>query len=137
MLKKKKKKLKKKIIHKFRHVEWFKTKYSRYMNLFFFLLFFFFFVLHKINEFISMNLFSSFHNDHRHICLAHHDSAVGKSVNPWTFSLLRYWLKSVFVPVDRKFSVVKSVIHHSNKVGSIYQSMKLLSINQSMIECHI
>ena len=67
-----------------KHVEWFKTKYSR------------------------------------HICLAHHDSPVGRSVNPWTISLLRYWLKSVFVPVDRKFSVVKAVIHHSNKKLSTY-----------------
>lgn len=67
-----------------KHVEWFKTKYSR------------------------------------HICLAHHDSPVGRSVNPWTISLLRYWLKSVFVPVDRKFSVVSSVIHYSNKKLSTY-----------------
>jgi HSP20 family molecular chaperone IbpA len=56
----------------------------------------------------------------RHICLAHHDSPVGRDVNPWTFSLLRYWLKSVFVPVDRRFSVVNAVIHHSNKKLSSY-----------------
>ena len=67
-----------------KHVEWFKTKYTR------------------------------------HICLAHHDSPVGRSVNPWTISLLRYWLKSVFVPVDRKFSVVNAVIHYSNKKLSTY-----------------
>lgn len=67
-----------------KHVEWFKTKYSR------------------------------------HICLANHDSFLGRNVNPWTVSLLRYWLKSVFVPVDRKFSVVNAVIHFSNKKLSTY-----------------
>ena len=25
----------------------------------------------------------------------------------WAFSLLRYWLKAVFVPVNRKFSVLQ------------------------------
>jgi len=56
----------------------------------------------------------------RHICLAHQDSMVGRSINPWTVSLLLYWLKSVFVPVDRRFSVVKSVIHYSSKKLSTY-----------------
>jgi hypothetical protein len=45
---------------------------------------------------------------------------VGRSINPWTVSLLLYWLKSVFVPVDRRFSVVKSVIHYSSKKLSTY-----------------
>jgi HSP20 family molecular chaperone IbpA len=67
-----------------KHVEWFKTKYTR------------------------------------HICLAHEDSPIGRAINPWTISLLRYWLKSVFVPVDRQFSVVNAVIHHSNKKLSSY-----------------
>eukprot|EP01006_Ploeotia_vitrea_P043062 TRINITY_DN66689_c2_g1_i1.p1 TRINITY_DN66689_c2_g1~~TRINITY_DN66689_c2_g1_i1.p1 ORF type:complete len:585 (-),score=325.36 TRINITY_DN66689_c2_g1_i1:63-1817(-) len=72
-----------------KHVEWFKTKYSR------------------------------------HICLAHEDSPVGRDVNPWSISLLRYWLKSVFVPVDRQFSVVNSVIHHANKKLSTYFKEKV------------
>lgn len=38
----------------------------------------------------------------------------GEQLNPWAFSLLRYWLKSVFVPVAREFSVVDAVVHHSN-----------------------
>lgn len=38
----------------------------------------------------------------RHICLVNDDSSLGFDINPWTFSLLRYWLKAVFVPVNRK-----------------------------------
>ena len=41
------------------------------------------------------------------------------ALNPWVFSLLRYWLKAVFVPVNRQFSVVDSMIN--------YAAMKLSS----------
>ena len=41
----------------------------------------------------------------RHVLLANNDSDLGEQLNPWAFSLLRYWLKSVFVPVNREFSV--------------------------------
>jgi len=56
----------------------------------------------------------------RHICLVNHDSQLGKDTNPWVVSLLRYWLKGVFVPVNRKFSVIESVLHFSNKKLSTY-----------------
>ena len=39
----------------------------------------------------------------RHVCLVNQDSILGYSLNPWTFSLLRYWLKAVFVPINRYF----------------------------------
>jgi len=50
----------------------------------------------------------------RHVLLANQDSDLGEQLNPWAFSLLRYWLKSVFVPVDREFSVIDAVAHYSN-----------------------
>jgi len=50
----------------------------------------------------------------RHVLLANHDSDLGEALNPWAFSLLRYWLKSVFVPVDQSLSVVDAVVHYSN-----------------------
>ncbi|GAB5367045.1 hypothetical protein AAMO2058_001196500 [Amorphochlora amoebiformis] len=51
----------------------------------------------------------------RHVCLANHDSPLGKKINPWATSLLRYWLKSVFVPVDRDFTVVETVVQSASK----------------------
>jgi hypothetical protein len=30
----------------------------------------------------------------RHVLLANSDSDLGENLNPWAFSLLRYWLKS-------------------------------------------
>lgn len=51
----------------------------------------------------------------RHVLLANSDSDLGENLNPWAFSLLRYWLKSVFVPVSRDFSVVDAVVHYSNQ----------------------
>ena len=51
----------------------------------------------------------------RHVLLANSDSDLGENLNPWAFSLLRYWLKSVFVPVSREFSVVDAVVHYSNQ----------------------
>jgi len=51
----------------------------------------------------------------RHVLLANSDSDLGENLNPWAFSLLRYWLKSVFIPVARDFSVVDAVVHYSNQ----------------------
>ena len=51
----------------------------------------------------------------RHVVLAHKECDLGDSINPWAFSLLRYWLKSVFVPVSREFSVIDAVVHYSNQ----------------------
>ena len=45
---------------------------------------------------------------------------MGINQNPWTFSLLKYWLKAVLVPLNREFSVVDNVINFSNKKLSQY-----------------
>ena len=50
----------------------------------------------------------------RHVLLANSDSDLGENLNPWAFSLLRYWLKAVFVPVNRRFSVLQSVLQSCN-----------------------
>jgi hypothetical protein len=56
----------------------------------------------------------------RHVCLVNQDSILGYNQNPWAFSLLRYWLKAVLVPLDRNFSVVDSVIQFSQAKLSSY-----------------
>lgn len=61
----------------------------------------------------------------RHVCLVNHDSYIGINKNPWTFSLLRYWLKSVLVPLNREFSVVDNVINFSNQKLSQYFKCKI------------
>ena len=58
----------------------------------------------------------------RHICLANADSELGQMLNPWAFSLLKYWLKAVLIPVNRPVSVVESVLSFSNqKLSSYYK----------------
>jgi hypothetical protein len=49
----------------------------------------------------------------RHVCLVSDDSYLGLAVNPWVFSLLKYWLKAVFVPVNRQFSVCDMILQYS------------------------
>ena len=56
----------------------------------------------------------------RHVCLANQDSILGYNQNPWTYSLLRYWLKAVLVPLNRNFSVVDSVLQISNNKLTSY-----------------
>ncbi len=46
----------------------------------------------------------------RHLCLAEANSALGRAINPWAVSLLRYWLKSVVVPVQRELSITNTVV---------------------------
>lgn len=46
----------------------------------------------------------------RHISIGNADSELGLNTNPWAFSLLKYWLKAVFVPVNRPISVVEAVM---------------------------
>ena len=43
------------------------------------------------------------------------DCELGEETNPWAFSLLRNWLKAVFVPVNRRFSVLQSVLQSCNR----------------------
>ena len=65
----------------------------------------------------------------RHVLLANADSDLGEQLNPWAFSLLRYWLKSVFVPVAREFSVVDAVVHYSNqKLASHFKAHPQLAL---------
>jgi HSP20 family molecular chaperone IbpA len=56
----------------------------------------------------------------RHICLANADSETGMNINPFAFSLLKYWLKAVFVPVNRPISVVETVISFTKLKLSSY-----------------
>ncbi|CAG9331347.1 unnamed protein product [Blepharisma stoltei] len=59
----------------------------------------------------------------RHVCLANADSELGEENNPWVFSLLKYWLKAVFVPVNRPISVVETVLSISRvKLTSYYKT---------------
>ncbi len=71
-------------ILKEKHVDWFKTQYTR------------------------------------HVCLVNDDCAYGSYLNPWVFSLLKYWLKAVFIPVNRPFSVVDSILSYSALKLSTY-----------------
>ena len=56
----------------------------------------------------------------RHVCLVNQDSILGLSVNPWAFSLLKYWLKAVLVPINRKYSVVDNIVDSAGKKLSRY-----------------
>ena len=64
----------------------------------------------------------------RHVCLVNQDSILGFSVNPWAFSLLKYWLKAVLVPINREYSVVDNIIESAGKKLSRYfrQNIKLI-----------
>lgn len=68
----------------------------------------------------------------RHVCLVNQDSILGLNINPWTFSLLKYWLKAVFIPINRKFSVVESVINSaSHKLSSYFKADIDIVINDT------
>jgi len=68
----------------------------------------------------------------RHVLLANSDSDLGENLNPWAFSLLRYWLKSVFIPVAREFSVVDAVVHYSNqKLATHYKTHPQLALTHT------
>ena len=56
----------------------------------------------------------------RHIMLANEDCELGDSTNPWSFALLKNWLRSAFVPVNRRFSVLQSVLQSCNARLSSY-----------------
>ncbi|CAK70642.1 unnamed protein product (macronuclear) [Paramecium tetraurelia] len=51
----------------------------------------------------------------RHVCIVNDDCNLGKGLNPWVFSLLRYWLKAVFIPVNRSFSVLDCLLIQSRQ----------------------
>ena len=56
----------------------------------------------------------------RHVLLANEDCELGDRINPWTFALLKNWLRSAFVPVNRRFSVLQSVLQSCNARLSSY-----------------
>ena len=61
-----------------------------------------------------------------------HDSYLGFNFNPWSFSLLKIWLKAVLVPINRHFSVVESVINVSNnKLRSYFKHPINLVLNDT------
>ena len=66
------------------------------------------------------NVFWFKSNFTRHVCLVNQDSILGLSMNPWAFSLLRYWLKAVLVPINRCYSVVDNIIECASKKLSGY-----------------
>lgn len=73
----------------------------------------------------------------RHICLANADSEIGQMHNPWAFSLLKYWLKAVLIPVNRPVSVVESVLSFSNQKLSSYFKMPIeLKISDGVDALH-
>ncbi|EAR86836.1 50S ribosome-binding GTPase (macronuclear) [Tetrahymena thermophila SB210] len=74
----------------------------------------------------------------RHICLANDDSELGKQVNPWVFSLLRYWLKAVFVPVERPVPVIDQLMKFSTLQLSKYfktgVSLQLVETDEQLVK---
>ncbi|CAD8199059.1 unnamed protein product [Paramecium pentaurelia] len=46
----------------------------------------------------------------RHICIVNDNSDLGKSINPWTYSLLKYWLKLVVVPHQSKILKYNDIV---------------------------
>ena len=52
--------------------------------------------------------------------LANEDCELGDQTNPWAFALLKNWLRSAFVPVNRRFSVLQSVLQSCNARLSSY-----------------
>ena len=59
----------------------------------------------------------------RHVLLANEDCELGDRTNPWAFGLLKNWLRSAFVPVNRRFSVLQSVLQSCNaRLSSYFRS---------------
>ena len=68
----------------------------------------------------------------RHVLLASQDSMLGLSLNPWAFSLIRYWLKAVFVPVDQSGSLLSNVIQATQaKLNSYFKTSSFLSLSRT------
>lgn len=59
----------------------------------------------------------------RHVLLANEDCELGDRTNPWAFGLLKNWLRSAFVPVNRRFSVLQSVLQSCDaRLSSYFRS---------------
>lgn len=62
----------------------------------------------------------------RHLCIVNDESDLGKSINPWTYSLLKYWLKVVVVPHNKLLSLKDIVITCNSKLNNLFKkSLKL------------
>ncbi|CAD8098459.1 unnamed protein product [Paramecium sonneborni] len=74
----------------------------------------------------------------RHVCLVSDDSQLGLDVNPWVFSLLKYWLKAVFVPVNRQFSVCENILQYAtSKLTQYFKrevNVKLIDTDNSFVK---
>ena len=68
----------------------------------------------------------------RHVILANKDCPLGEETNPWVFALLRYWLKAVFVPINRRFSVLQSVLQSCNaRLSSYFKAHPQLTVENT------
>ncbi|KAL1507416.1 hypothetical protein AB1Y20_008257 [Prymnesium parvum] len=68
----------------------------------------------------------------RHVLLANEDCELGEQTNPWVFALLKFWLKAVFVPVNRKISVLQSVLQSCNlRLSSYFKAHPDLTITNT------
>ena len=64
--------------------------------------------------------------------LANKDCPLGEETNPWVFALLRYWLKAVFVPINRRFSVLQSVLQSCNaRLSSYFKAHPQLTVENT------
>ena len=68
----------------------------------------------------------------RHVLLANEDCELGDRTNPWSFALLKNWLRSAFVPVNRRFSVLQSVLQSCNaRLSSYFKAHPELIVNST------
>ena len=64
--------------------------------------------------------------------LANKDCPLGEETNLWVFALLRYWLKAVFVPINRRFSVLQSVLQSCNaRLSSYFKAHPQLTVENT------
>jgi len=68
----------------------------------------------------------------RHVILANEDCELGDRTNGWTFALLKNWLRSAFVPVNRRFSVLQSVLQSCNgRLSAYFKTEPELSVEMT------
>ena len=68
----------------------------------------------------------------RHVLLANEDCELGDRTNAWAFALLKNWLRSAFVPVNRRFSVLQSVLQSCNaRLTSYFKAQPELIVDST------
>jgi hypothetical protein len=66
------------------------------------------------------------------VILANEDCDLGDRTNNWTFALLKNWLRSAFVPVNRRFSVLQSVLQSCNgRLSAFFKTEPELSVEMT------